>query len=133
MLSKTFKSFHTNHSYLLLAFNNEDIHVDPHYRPHTSPALSCHRRSLNSPNTALTYGTVSTLCDTPFITSNATFDFLRNELSPVQFVVYTGDSVRHDRDELMERTYAEVEEGNRMVVQWFVDEFVKNGIAVVSV
>jgi hypothetical protein len=51
----------------------------------------------------------------------------------VQFVVYTGDSVRHDRDERMARTRMEVEEGNRMVVQWFVDEFVKKGIAVVSV
>jgi endopolyphosphatase len=53
--------------------------------------------------------------------ADATFDWIDANLKDsIDFVIWTGDSARHDSDETISRTQQEVESSNRMLVNKFV-------------
>ncbi|KAJ4290154.1 Endopolyphosphatase [Collariella sp. IMI 366227] len=95
-----------------------DIHPDEYYKPHTSTDEdgACHRGK----GPAGPYGAETSDCDSPFSLVNATFDWIAANLKDdIDFVVWTGDSARHDRDEGLPRNADQVLGTNR----WIADKF----------
>ncbi|KAJ9201248.1 hypothetical protein DTO164E3_3555 [Paecilomyces variotii] len=101
-----------------------DFHPDSHYRPKTSTdeSVSCHRGKGD----AGYFGAAGSECDSPFSLVNATFRWIDDNLrDEIDFVVWTGDSARHDSDERIPRTEDEVSSLNQYMVDKFVDVFGK--------
>jgi len=66
-------------------------------------------------------------CDTPFSLVNATFQWIKDNLKDeIDFVIWTGDSARHDNDEDIPRTEKQIVDLNNMVVHKFVEVFGKD-------
>ncbi|KAI9738676.1 MAG: Endopolyphosphatase [Cirrosporium novae-zelandiae] len=100
-----------------------DIHPDKYYKPNTSPDDACHRGK----GPAGYYGAEITNCDTPFSLVDATFDWIdKNLKDSIDFVIWTGDSARHDKDEKIPRTKKEVVQLNQALVDKFVEVFGKD-------
>lgn len=105
-----------------------DVHPDPFYEPYTEPEGDhpCHHRGVKGKSGH--FGAETTDCDTPFSLVNATFDWIdKNIKDEIDFVVWTGDSARHDNDEHYPRNNKQVSELNRFVVSKFVQVFGKTG------
>ncbi|KAI1341492.1 Metallo-dependent phosphatase-like protein [Xylariaceae sp. FL0016] len=99
-----------------------DLHPDEFYKPHTSTeeGIACHRS--NGP--AGTYGAETSDCDSPMKLVNATLDWVRDNLKDsIDFVVWTGDSARHDSDEDVPRHNRDILSMNRRIANAFVDTF----------
>lgn len=110
----------------LTFFPPPDLHPDPYYKPHTS-LTTCHR----SPGPSLPYGTPLSDCDSPPALVNATLSWIDAHLPAIDFVIWTGDSARHDRDELIPRTAAEIADTNTQLADAFREAFADKGIPVV--
>ncbi|KIX95232.1 uncharacterized protein Z520_09149 [Fonsecaea multimorphosa CBS 102226] len=99
-----------------------DIHPDPFYKPHSDPEEQCHAGH----GRAGYYGAEVTDCDTPISLVNATFQWIEANLKDeIDFVVWTGDSARHDNDERLPRSDKQVLKLNRFIVDKFVEAFGK--------
>jgi endopolyphosphatase len=101
-----------------------DIHPDPYYKVYasTDETSACHR----SKGSAGYYGAETSDCDSPLALIDATFAWLKTHMrDQVDFVVWTGDSARHDNDEMIPRSEAEVVGQNRYVVSQFLEAFGK--------
>lgn len=99
-----------------------DIHPDEFYRAHSSTdeAEACHRGK----GPAGAYGAETSDCDSPFALVNATFDWIDAHIrDQVDFVVWTGDSARHDSDEEIPRNQAQVLGTNRWIAEKFLEVF----------
>ncbi|POR31296.1 Endopolyphosphatase [Tolypocladium paradoxum] len=99
-----------------------DFHPDEFYTVHSSSraGVACHRGK----GMAGTYGAETTDCDSPFSLVDATLGWIEaNIRDDIDFVVWTGDSARHDSDERHPRTVAHVLDSNRAVADKFVDAF----------
>ncbi|KAL4888517.1 Metallo-dependent phosphatase-like protein [Aspergillus ambiguus] len=98
-----------------------DFHPDPHYKPGTDPDdEACHRGH----GSAKYFGAEGTDCDTPFTLINSTFHWIEQNLrEEIDFVVWTGDSVRHDSDEKIPRSEDEVTRLNQYLTDKFIDVF----------
>ncbi|ELR09358.1 Phosphate metabolism transcription is regulated by PHO system [Pseudogymnoascus destructans] len=103
-----------------------DLHPDPYYKPHTS-LTTCHR----TPGPSLPYGTPLSDCDSPLSLVNATLSWIDAHLPAVDFVIWTGDSARHDRDEQIPRTAAEITDTNTQLADAFREAFADKGVPVV--
>ncbi|KKZ65535.1 hypothetical protein EMCG_08608 [[Emmonsia] crescens] len=102
-----------------------DIHVDMNYKPYsnTDENHECHRGSGN----AGFFGTAGSNCDSPLSLVNATFAWIQDNLADsIDFVVWTGDSARHDNDEKTPRTEKEVLHMNQLLADKFHDIFSKS-------
>ncbi|KAF8351449.1 Metallo-dependent phosphatase-like protein [Amanita rubescens] len=107
-----------------------DMHPDPHYISHTSKRNFCHRgkQSVGSGY----YGTPYSDCDSPLHLTNFTLDYLdSNWASEIDFVIWTGDNARHDSDESVPRTPAEIKDLNKAVAKKMREIFLERGIPVV--
>ena len=101
-----------------------DFHPDSYYKPFTSTDSEsvCHRSS----GPAGIYGAETTDCDSPFSLVNATFQWINDNLKDsIDFVIWTGDSARHDSDETIPRSEKEVISLNEMLVAKFTEVFGK--------
>ncbi|TEY37745.1 hypothetical protein BOTCAL_0512g00020 [Botryotinia calthae] len=99
-----------------------DLHQDPHYKVFSSTDEddACHRGK----GTAGTYGAETSDCDTPPTLIDATFQWIKeNVRDNVDFVVWTGDSARHDSDEKIPRVQDEVLDTNRKIADKFLETF----------
>ncbi|KAH8910509.1 Endopolyphosphatase [Coniochaeta sp. PMI_546] len=99
-----------------------DLHPDEFYKVHssTSEEDACHRGK----GPAGTYGAETSDCDSPLSLINATFGWIGANLKDeVDFVIWTGDSARHDSDEEIPRSPAQVLGTNRMVAEKFAETF----------
>lgn len=99
-----------------------DLHQDPHYKVFSSTDEddACHRGK----GTAGTYGAETSDCDTPPTLIDATFKWIKeNVRDNVDFVVWTGDSARHDSDEKIPRVQDEVLDTNRKIADKFLETF----------
>lgn len=99
-----------------------DIHPDPFYQSYSSTeeGIACHRG--NGPAGVL--GAETTSCDSPITLVNATFKWINDHLKDkVDFIVWTGDSSRHDSDEELPRTEKEIIETNELLVHKFEEVF----------
>ncbi|KAL9090658.1 MAG: hypothetical protein Q9165_005146 [Trypethelium subeluteriae] len=102
-----------------------DFHPDPFYQPYTSTSSdkACH--SGHGP--AGYYGAETSDCDSPLTLVNATFAWIAQHLaSEIDFIVWTGDSARHDNDESIPRTESQVIAQNRLLVSHFRTVFGKH-------
>jgi hypothetical protein len=54
---------------------------------------------------------------------DASFQFMKESLQDIDFIIYTGDTARHDRDKDMERTESDILEGHKAVVDYFKNAF----------
>ncbi|KAL6830608.1 Endopolyphosphatase [Trichoderma sp. SZMC 28015] len=99
-----------------------DFHPDELYRVHTSTeeGIACHRGK----GLAGSYGAEKTDCDTPFSLVNATFTWIEENIKDdIDFVIWTGDSARHDSDEQNPRHEPEILRTNRIIADKFVETF----------
>jgi len=97
-----------------------DPHPDSHYKRGASSDNNCHRGH----GSAGYFGAVGTDCDAPLILMNATFRWIEQNLKGnIDFVLWTGDSARHDRDEKTPRTMEEIIYLNEILSQKFIDVF----------
>ncbi|KAM0457728.1 hypothetical protein ACHAPV_006624 [Trichoderma viride] len=99
-----------------------DFHPDELYRVHTSTeeSVACHRGK----GLAGSYGAEKTDCDSPFSLVNATFAWIEENLKDdIDFVIWTGDSARHDSDEQNPRHEPEILRTNRIIADKFVETF----------
>jgi len=97
-----------------------DLHADPFYKASSSSADSdaCHHKLGH----AGYYGSETSSCDSPFSLLNATFDWIHAHLDgTIDFVIYTGDSARHDNDELIPASVAQVCGLNELCVSRFLE------------
>ncbi|KAI0375671.1 hypothetical protein BV20DRAFT_932452 [Pilatotrama ljubarskyi] len=110
-----------------------DIHPDPYYRVDSSEKKACHRgKPKEGKRPAGYYGLPFSDCDAPFLLTNYTLDFLDREWADeIDFVIWTGDSARHDNDRRHPRTTAEIYELNRAMAKKMEHVFVRKGIPVV--
>ncbi|RUS30236.1 LOW QUALITY PROTEIN: hypothetical protein BC938DRAFT_479685 [Jimgerdemannia flammicorona] len=101
-----------------------DIHIDPSYLNGSNPDKLCHRISDNTTkNTAGVYGALGTDCDSPVTLVEAAFNFMHKKLQDIDFIIYTGDTARHDRDDKLPRTVADVLNSHKTVVDYFYKNF----------
>ncbi|KAH6898880.1 Metallo-dependent phosphatase-like protein [Thelonectria olida] len=103
-----------------------DFHPDAFYKPHTSTAegIACHRKK----GPAGHYGAETTDCDSPLSLIDSTLDWIRANLKDqVDFVIWTGDSARHDSDEKIPRNKSDVLGTNKLLSQKIVDAFSHEG------
>ncbi|KAG2415403.1 hypothetical protein HFD88_006594 [Aspergillus terreus] len=98
-----------------------DFHPDPHYKSGSDPDdKACHRGH----GSAKYFGAAGTDCDTPFTLINETFHWIEQNIKDeIDFVVWTGDSVRHDNDEKIPRTEDEATRLNQYLTDKFIDTF----------
>ncbi|KAI8991070.1 Metallo-dependent phosphatase-like protein [Mycotypha africana] len=96
-----------------------DIHFDPHYKAGSDPDSYCHKHSSKRGEKAGTFGALGSDCDTPAALLDATFSFLKNEIDDIDFIIYTGDSVRHNRDDEMKKSDDEIVDIHKSVLKYF--------------
>ncbi|KAI1435343.1 Endopolyphosphatase [Xylaria sp. CBS 124048] len=109
-----------------------DLHPDEYYKPHTSTIenIACHRGN----GIAGAYGAETSDCDSPLSLVNATLTWVKEHLKDeIDFVVWTGDSARHDSDEKVPRRNKDVLAMNRRIADAFLDAFSDNKGLVVPV
>ena len=101
-----------------------DIHPDPYYKIYSSTEEedACHWGI----GPAGAFGAETTDCDSPIALVNATFRWIDENLKDsIDFIIWGGDSARHDNDEELPRTVRQVEDTNEMLVNKFVEVFGK--------
>ncbi|KAK8198352.1 hypothetical protein BKA81DRAFT_133806 [Phyllosticta paracitricarpa] len=99
-----------------------DFHPDPFYETYssTSSDAACHRGT----GPAGYYGAETSGCDSPLSLINATFDWIdQNIRDQIDFIVWTGDSARHDNDDKIPRNEKQVVEQNELIVNKFREVF----------
>lgn len=99
-----------------------DFHPDLFYKTYssTSEDSACHRGH----GPAGIYGAETSQCDSPFSLVNQTLSWIGRELKDsIDFVVWTGDSARHDNDEKNPRNVQQVTELNEYMVDRVHDIF----------
>lgn len=101
-----------------------DIHPDPFYKTYSSTVgeHACHRGK----GPAGYYGAETSDCDAPISLLNATFQWINETIrDEIDFIIWTGDSARHDNDERIPRNEKQVISQNELVVQKFLEVFGK--------
>lgn len=102
-----------------------DIHPDPFYEIHSDPDNgACHSKH----GSAGFYGAETTDCDSPYSLVNATFKWIEENLKDqIDFVIWTGDSARHDNDEDFPRSEKQVLGQNQYLMDKMLEVFGKSG------
>lgn len=104
-----------------------DIHPDPKYKPFTSTESCCHYgdgKDEGEEGSTWKYGLPNSRCDTPLILVNDTLTWIKENIhGTIDFVVWTGDNVRHDRDRRTPRTEPEIFDANELMVNTLKDFF----------
>lgn len=85
-----------------------DMHPDLYYVEGTSIDEVCHRdKPRNAKDYAPRFGKAASGCDAPIALINRTLDWIEDNLrDKIDFVIWTGDNIRHDND----RNYPRSEE-----------------------
>ncbi|KXT14596.1 hypothetical protein AC579_3706 [Pseudocercospora musae] len=102
-----------------------DFHPDRFYEVYssTSEDAACHRGH----GPAGIYGAETSECDSPIALINKTMEFVAKEFrDKIDFVIWTGDSARHDNDEELPRTAEQVLGLNKFMVQKMAEAFGKH-------
>ncbi|KAJ6109214.1 Endopolyphosphatase Ppn1p-related protein [Penicillium sp. IBT 16267x] len=98
-----------------------DFHPDRYYQyGGASDDGSCHRGKGD----AGYFGAEGSDCDSPLALVNETFRWIEQNLKDdIDFVIWTGDSARHDNDERIPRTEKEILEFNNFMAEKWVEIF----------
>ncbi|GCE97913.1 hypothetical protein ZYGM_003844 [Zygosaccharomyces mellis] len=83
-----------------------DMHPDLYYVEGTSVDEVCHRgKPANKKDYASRFGRAASGCDAPVPLINQTLTWIKNNLrDKIDFVIWTGDNIRHDNDRNYPRT-----------------------------
>lgn len=103
-----------------------DLHPDQFYQLHSSTDedIACHR----GVGPAGKYGAETSDCDSPLSLVDATFEWIKeNVVDKVDFVIWTGDSARHDSDETIPRTAKQILSTNTYIAEKFAEVFGNGG------
>ncbi|KAF1840968.1 Endopolyphosphatase [Cucurbitaria berberidis CBS 394.84] len=101
-----------------------DLHPDPFYKTYSSTTAdaACHRHH----GPAGIYGAETSGCDSPHSLINQTFKWINDNIKDdIDFVIWTGDSARHDNDEKIPRTQKQVIQQNEFMVSKFAEVFAR--------
>ncbi|PWW74246.1 Endopolyphosphatase [Tuber magnatum] len=99
-----------------------DIHPDPFYLTGSDTGERCHRGKGD----AGVLGAEASGCDTPFSLVNETFAWIKENLrDEIDFVIWTGDSARHDNDANIPRSDGQIFMLNRRITAGMIDVFGK--------
>ncbi|KAJ3162695.1 Endopolyphosphatase [Geranomyces michiganensis] len=125
-----------------------DIHIDPYYQEGAVIASGCHvlpmshgglmstdqqdlsaRRKAGGEGLAGKYGAPGSGCDSPLTLVNETMRFIKDVLQPkgLDFVVWTGDSARHDSDPNIPRMPSDIKSLNVLAVQYLIEALSVDG------
>lgn len=99
-----------------------DFHPDPFYKTYSSTEAeaACHRKR----GPAGLYGAETSGCDSPYSLVNETFRWIKDNIrDDIDFVIWTGDSARHDNDEKHSRTQKQIISQNEFLVNKFAEVF----------
>lgn len=97
-----------------------DFHPDPFYREGLSVDEACH----HGHGKALKYGDAILGCDSPMILLNDTINWVRDNFKDkIDFIVWTGDNVRHDNDRNFPRSEMHIFDMNQLVSDKMFDAF----------
>lgn len=98
-----------------------DIHPDPLYKTGSSIENVCHRgRPEGKKDEATRFGTAMAGCDSSMDLMEYTLKWIENNLrDKIDFVVWTGDNIRHDNDRNNPRTEAEIFDMNSKLTKRF--------------
>ncbi|KAJ2448238.1 Endopolyphosphatase [Coemansia sp. RSA 2336] len=118
-----------------------DMHVDPGYKTGSTTYSQCHRFPPHAANDSAAlgdghrhtgrFGIPQTKCDSPVALINATSKYLRSKWADkLDFVIWTGDSGRHDGDPEQPRTFDQIIDGNNIAAHALQSAFA-DGIPVV--
>ncbi|EKM59064.1 uncharacterized protein PHACADRAFT_249247 [Phanerochaete carnosa HHB-10118-sp] len=109
-----------------------DVHPDPHYREGMSEKSACHRKKPKKKPRSGPFGYTYGDCDSPLLLTNYTLDHLEKKWADeVDFVIWTGDSARHDNDRKLPRTLKEIYALNRAMAKRMEEIFTSRGIPVI--
>ncbi|KAJ1979638.1 Endopolyphosphatase [Dimargaris verticillata] len=103
-----------------------DIHVDANYQAGATIDSYCHRppkKSQRSKEISLAghFGSPGTDCDSPVRLVDITFRWLSRYITKdIDFIVFTGDSSRHERDDRLPRKVDELILLNRYIASQFM-------------
>lgn len=94
-----------------------DFHIDHHYQKGSDIDKVCH----GGEGKASKYGDAILGCDSPPILVEETFKWITDNLiDKIDFIVYTGDSARHDNDRNYPRTRQHIFNMNKKISDKFV-------------
>lgn len=97
-----------------------DFHPDPFFKSNSATDNSCH----SGKGSAGLLGAAASDCDSPVSLINATFQWIEDNIKDdIDFVIWTGDSARHDNDEDIPRTQEQVISLNELMVSKFEEVF----------
>ncbi|KAM9940311.1 hypothetical protein OXX80_000231 [Metschnikowia pulcherrima] len=89
-----------------------DFHPDPHYKPGSDIEGMCH----GGAGKAGKYGDAIMGCDSPMALVEQTIDWIAENLKDkIDFIVWTGDNMRHDNDRRFPRTESDIFEMNEQI------------------
>lgn len=103
-----------------------DMHPDPHYKPGASLNDLCHEgdEPEKSKDIARKFGVAKGGCDSPMLLMEQTLQWIEDNLKDqIDFVVWTGDNIRHDNDRRHPRTEQQIFEMNAQVAERMRDIF----------
>jgi hypothetical protein len=63
---------------------------------------------------------------------DASFKFMKESLQDIDFIIYTGDTARHDRDDKIGRSKSDVLDDHKTVVNYFKKTYDVSTIKLVS-
>ena len=94
-----------------------DIHPDPYYVEGSSVNAVCHAGKPSKENdVAPKFGKAMSGCDSPVVLMEETLKWIKENLrDKIDFVIWTGDNVRHDNDRKNPRTESQIFDMNNIV------------------
>lgn len=97
-----------------------DLHPDHFYKEGATIETACHAGKGN----ASKYGDAMAGCDSPFALVQETLDWVEKNLrDKIDYIIWTGDNVRHDNDRQIPRTELQIFEVNKNVSDIMVEKF----------
>lgn len=97
-----------------------DFHPDPYYKPGLSIEDKCH----GGKGEASKYGDAILGCDAPLDLVFDTIDWVESNLKDkIDFIVWTGDNVRHDNDREYPRFETDIFESNEKISRIMYEKF----------
>ncbi|GBB84220.1 hypothetical protein RclHR1_10840005 [Rhizophagus clarus] len=100
-----------------------DIHLDKFYLPNSDPSKFCHDYSEESKDKSGKFGTPQSKCDSSYALVNSTFSFLKENFQDIDFIIYTGDSLRHGRDQNLPLTKDYIKWTHKAIINYIMETF----------
>ncbi|AJU86181.1 Ppn1p [Saccharomyces cerevisiae YJM1242] len=102
-----------------------DIHPDPYYVEGSSIDAVCHTgKPSKKKDVAPKFGKAMSGCDSPIILMEETLRWIKENLrDKIDFVIWTGDNIRHDNDRKHPRTEAQIFDMNNIVADKMTELF----------